>query len=132
MSIDWETRMSDVVDSALLLKNRNVIDLSFIDGSIIEVYIAILPNEKAIGLSKISYLDLDGMLFVYESPSLTPFTVSQMKIDLNIAWYRKDGTMIKKQMFEAGYAGPIFSPEPYSYVLETTIGVVADSDLLIH
>lgn len=132
MSIDWEDRMSNVMDSALLLRNRNVIDLNFVNGSTIEVYVAISPEERAIGLSSLSYLDLDGMLFIYETPSFTPFTVDKMEMDISISWYRADGTNIKTEIFEAGTKSPIFSPEPYSYVLETEATFVPEFDLLIH
>lgn len=126
---DWQQKMDALAESAKLLLNRNVIDLPFANGKVLEVYVAISPEERAVGLNDLSFIDLDGMLFVYHTPSYTPFTVASMMMDLDIGWYRSDGSLIQRKTYEAGYREPIYSPEPYSYVLETEAGGLDDTPL---
>lgn len=129
--IDWQLQMDALAETARLLVNRNVIDLPFLNGRELEVYVAISPEERAIGLNDISFIDLDGMLFVYHAPSYTPFTVAKMMMDLDIAWYRKDGSLIQRGTYEAGYSQPLYCSEAYSYVLETEAGALDDTPLLL-
>jgi uncharacterized membrane protein (UPF0127 family) len=128
---DWQSRMNALTETANILLNKNVIDLPLVDGRILEVYVAISAQERAMGLNDIAYIDLDGMLFVYERPSYTPFTMNNMMMDLDIGWYRHDGSLIKRGTYQAGYDQPLFSPEAYSYVLETEAGALDDTALLI-
>jgi uncharacterized membrane protein (UPF0127 family) len=128
---DWQSRMDALSETANLLRNRNVIDLAFQNGRTLEVYVAISAQERAIGLNDLSFIDLDGMLFVYETASYTPFTMAKMMMDLDIGWYRADGSLIRRGTWPAGHSGPLFSSEPYSYVLETEAGLLDDTPLLI-
>jgi uncharacterized membrane protein (UPF0127 family) len=127
----WQSKIETLVETAKLLLNRNVIDLPLIDGRVLEVYVAISSEERAIGLNNISYIDLDGMLFVYQMPSYTPFTVAKMQMDLDVAWYRQDGSLIKRGTWKAGSTEALYAPEPYSYVLEAESGTLDDTPLKI-
>lgn len=123
--------MVAVEQSARLLKKLNVIDIEYANGDILEVYVALNKEERAIGLSTVPYLDVDGMLFYYETPSYIPFTMLDMGFDLDIAWYDASGSLLKRGTFEAGYNSPIFCHKPFSYVVETKAGTIPDSDLKV-
>ena len=128
---NWDKKMAFAIDSAKLLPKLNVIDVEFINSDRLEVYIALTKEERAIGLSTIPYLDLDGMLFLYEKPSFNPFTMNDMGFNLDIGWYDHEGKLIKSGSFEAGYSAPLFSPKPYVYVIETLAGHLPSGDLRV-
>jgi len=127
----WEHRMAAVCETASFLINCDVIDISFSNGTTREVYVAISKAQRAKGLSCISYVDLDGMLFYYDQPSFVPFTMAKMEIAIDIAWYDATGTLIKLASFEPGYAHPIFCPKAFSYVLEAPAGTIPQSNLKV-
>lgn len=129
--IIWEQKMEAVVASKRILDKLNVIDVSFIDGQILEVYVALSKEERSAGLQSIPYLDVDGMMFFYEHPSYNPFTMKDVGFDLDIGWYDFAGKLIKKQTCSSGLVSPIFSPRPYSYVIETLAGNLPESDLKV-
>lgn len=117
--------------TANFFQSRNVLDIHFLDGSTYEVYLAISPQERQRGLSEVAWIDLDGMLFVYSQPSYTPFTMEKMQMDLDIGWYAADGSLIKKGTFKAGTTEPLYSPQPFSYVLEVPAGTLTNSNLKV-
>jgi len=126
---NWNKKMQAAIDSERLLKNFNVIDLKFENGEILEVYVAITKEEKSIGLSTMPYLDIDGMMFFYDKPSFTPFTVMDMGFDIDIGWFDESGDLIKSATYKAGSKSPIFSPKAYTYVVETIVGNLPISKL---
>lgn len=128
---NWIDKMEAVIASGRLLNRLNIIDINFINGQDLEVYAALDKVEKSIGLSTIPYLDVDGMIFFYEKPSFNPFTMKDMGFDLDIGWYDASGQCIKRGTFKAGFENPIFSPKPYSYVIETLAGRLPLSDLKV-
>jgi len=123
--------MKIVQDTARLLDKFNVIDVEFDNGEVLEVYVAMTREERAVGLSTVPYLDVDGMLFYYETASYVPFTMIDMGFDLDIAWFDSDGTLIKSGTFEAGYSQPIFCSRPFNYVIETMAGVLPTTNLKV-
>lgn len=128
---NWLSNMQSVCDTARFFSTCNVMDISFTDGTELEVYVAISPEERSQGLSEVSSIDLDGMLFVYQRPSYTPFTMAKMQMDLQIAWYAVDGSVIQSGSYPSGYPDPIYSPKPYSYVLEVPDGALPNSNLKV-
>lgn len=127
----WTNKMQAAIATARLLENFNVIDVSFDNGEVLEVYVAMSKEEKAIGLATIPYLDVDGMMFFYDKPSFTPFTVADMGFDLDIAWFDSSGSLIKSGTYKAGSNAPLFSPKPYTYVVETLAGNLPKSNLKV-
>lgn len=123
--------MNAAIASKRLLGKLNVIDIGFTNGTYLEVYAAISKEEKSTGLSTLPYLDVDGMMFFYETPSYNPFTMADMGFDLDIGWYDSTGAVIKHGTYEAGYSSPIFSPKPYSYVIETKAGNLPSVNLKV-
>jgi uncharacterized membrane protein (UPF0127 family) len=128
---NWDRKMSAVLESAKFLNKLNVIDIDFVNGSSLEVYVAMTKEDRSIGLSTLPYLDTDGMMFFYDQPSYNPFTVLDMGFDIDIAWYSRDGKCIKHGTFPAGMDSPIFSPKPYTYVVETLANNLPKSDLKV-
>lgn len=130
-NFNWKNKMDAVCETAAFLINCNVIDISFSNGITREVYVAISKSQRSKGLSSVSYIDLDGMLFYYEQPSFVPFTMAKMEMAIDIAWYESDGTLIKLATFEPGYMHPIFCPKAFSYVLEAPAGTIPNSNLKV-
>lgn len=128
---EWSLKMNAVCSTARYFMNCNVMDIEFVDGSQLEVYIAISPDERSRGLSEVSSIDLDGMMFVYSRPSYAPFTMAKMEMDLDIAWYAADGSLIKKGTYVKTYPKPIYTPQPYSYVLEVPAGTLPNANLKV-
>lgn len=87
-----------------------------------EFYIAETSEQHAQGLSGLSSLDKSGMIFVFSEPSLRPFHMGKMEMDINIAFYDEDMILMKSKTYSKHYSGPIFSPAPYKYVVETQAG----------
>jgi uncharacterized membrane protein (UPF0127 family) len=129
--IEWQEKMDAVIASKKMLQNMNVIDINFTDGRILEVYVAISRQEKAKGLQSIPYLDVDGMIFAYDKPSLNPFTMKDVGFDLDVGWYDLKGILLKKSTYASGSEAPMFSPKPYCYVIETLAGNLPESDLKV-
>jgi uncharacterized membrane protein (UPF0127 family) len=127
----WQESMDSLCDTASYFSTCNVMDINFVDGSTSEVYVAISKEQRHQGLAQVSSIDLDGMLFVYDKPSLVPFTMAKMNIDLDIGWYDERGKLIKWKMCVAGTTEPQFCPTPFSYVLECPAGTLNINDLLI-
>ena len=94
-----------------------------------EFYVAETSEQHANGLSGLSSLDKDGMLFVFANPTGTPFHMADMQVDLDIAFYNHDGGLIKQGTYSKHYRGPIFSPSPYSYVVEAVAAKIDFSAL---
>jgi uncharacterized membrane protein (UPF0127 family) len=126
---DWYKKMSRLQSSAAYFLTRDVLDVEFENGEVLELYVAITQQERSSGLSNISVLDLDGMMFFYETPSFVPFTMSNMLMDLNIAWYDQAGKLIKSGQFKAEDPTPIFCPSAFSYVIETPVGELPGGNL---
>ena len=129
--IAWQSKFDNLCETARYLLNCDVIDISFANGLSREVYVAISKEQRAKGLSSVSYLDLDGMLFYYDMPSFVPFTMSKMEIPIDIAWYDSDGRLLKIATFEPGYSHPIFCPKAFTYVFEAPVGTIPNSDLKV-
>ena len=96
-----------------------------------EFYVAETSEQHANGLSGLSSLDKDGMLFVFDTPTNRPFHMADMRVDLDIAFYNHDGGLLKQGTYSRHYRGPIFSPAPYSYVVEAVAAKIDFSDFNI-
>lgn len=59
----------------------------------------------------------DGMLFSYEDDVLYPFTASQMKFPVMMAFYDKNGTLLEHYHVEPGVPA-VFPKQKYRYVVE--------------
>jgi uncharacterized membrane protein (UPF0127 family) len=120
--------MDATVETARFFADCDVIDISFNNGTSMEVYVAVSAEQRSRGLANISSLDLDGMLFYYQRPSYVPFTAEKMLMDIDVAWYDRAGTLLQQMTAEAGM-GAMYCPKAFSYVLEAPVGSIPASDL---
>jgi uncharacterized membrane protein (UPF0127 family) len=124
--------LKDISESYRFLAGLNVIDISFASGHSLEVYVAISSHEKRRGLAGLNTLDTDGMLFCYDTPTYSPFTMKDMKFNLDIAWFDDGGKLINNQFWTAGAKIPAVCYRSFSYVLEVPAGTLPVSDLKLN
>lgn len=120
--------MTACVDTARFFADCDVIDIAFENGSTMEVYVAVSVEQRSRGLASISSLDLDGMLFFYQTPSYVPFTAEKMLMDIDVAWYDRSGALLQLMTAKAGQ-GAMYCPRAFSYVLEAPVGTIPASAL---
>lgn len=120
--------LAEICEIARVVNSCNVTDLAFTSGHKLEVYLAMSPEQRKVGLSNIDMLDTSGMLFVYSAPTYIPFTMKDTKIDLDIAWYDRNGKLIQSGSYKAFQTGHITCPKAFSYVLETPAGQLPGGD----
>jgi len=109
------------MENAALVRASNLSLFEAATVNQMDVYVAKTDAQHKAGLAGLTKLDKAGMLFVYEEPSSTPFTMAKMLFDLDVSFYDKDGNLLKHGTYNAGYAGPVFCRD-YSYVLESPAG----------
>jgi uncharacterized membrane protein (UPF0127 family) len=115
----WFTEMAKLQSSFAFLNTCNVIDITFANGEVWEVYVAASKEQRQRGLSEVSSLDLDGMLFCYDQPSFMPFHMKNMAMDLNMGWYDQSGQLVASKWVAANHDLPLYCHVPFSYVLES-------------
>jgi len=114
--------LEDITDSARFLASLDVLDIEFSSGHSLELYIANTAEQRSKGLAHLSSIDADGMLFYYDTTSYRPFTMKDMKFNLDIGWYDEQGKLLDVGNFEAGQEDPIYARYGYRYVIETPTG----------
>lgn len=125
----WQSEMADICETARLLSSCNVAEIEFDNGVFFEVYFAMSSEQRKKGLGWLQHLDLSGMLFCYDYPTVVPFTAKNVLMDLDIAWYNSSGSQLDKRTVKAGDVNPICSPGFFSYVLETPAGSLPDGNI---
>ena len=123
--------LSRITDQASYLHSLNVVDLEFSSGHVLDLYVAARPAERARGLAHLQSIDAAGMLFAYDSPTYKPFTMKDMLIDLDIAWYDESGNMLDHRTYPAGHSAPVCSEEAFSYVIEAPRGSLPIADIKV-
>lgn len=94
-----------------------------IGGKSYDVRIADTEEARRIGLSKETELPEDeGMLFVFEEPSTSLFTMAETSIDLDIIFIDEEGEVIEVHSVKAHDEKPVECKEEYCYVLEVNYG----------
>lgn len=127
----WAMKMESLMSEAFLANRCDVIDIHFDGGHTREVYLASDMAMRRRGLSHVSSIGTDGMLFTYPVPSFVPFTMKDMSIDLDVAWYTSKGDLIQMRSLKAGSETPECSPVPFSYVLEAPVDTIPKSNLRV-
>ena len=123
--------LSRITDQASYLHSLNVVDVEFSSGHVLDLYVAARQSERIRGLANLESIDAAGMLFPYDSPTYKPFTMKDMLIDLDIAWYDRNGKMLDHKSYEAGYAQPVCCSAAFSYVVESPKGMLPIGDILL-
>lgn len=122
MNEQWETAMLEVIEAASLLQSCNVEEIHFSSGHTLDLYIALTPKQRSKGLSCLNYLDTSGMLFCYEEPTYVPYSMKNTFLDLDIAWYDSDGSLIQRGTYYSGDGTPLTCPTAFSFVIEAPAG----------
>ena len=123
--------LENITEAARFLASLDVLDVEFSSGHSLELYIANTPEQRSKGLADLASIDADGMLFYYDNISYRPFTMKDMKFDLDIAWYNENGRMLDVATFDAGHLEPVYAKYGYRYVIETPRNILPFSDLKV-
>jgi len=95
----------------------------------VNVEIADTEDERRLGLSFKKYLgDYDGMLFVFDKETSTPFWMKDMQIPLDMIFFDSQGFIVDMKEAQAPctatYCPSIYSKKSYIYVLEVNSGFI--------
>lgn len=117
-------------------------DRVVIKGATFEVWLALTPEERQLGLmqtpeSALAPVSPDagkglpdgahrGMLFVFSDEALQAFWMQNTIIPLDIAYIRGDGTIVRTYTMAPLETRTYPSVEPAQFVLETRAGLLAD------
>ena len=100
-----------------------------IGGDCRHVVVADNTDERATGLMRRNDLgSYDGMLFVFDRPTISSFTMSDVPVPLDIAWYDAAGRPVDRLLMQPCPDGtvsdcPAYSSQgTYSYAVETLGG----------
>lgn len=91
----------------------------------LKIEIVIDPSDKAKGLSgRESLSDDNGMLFVYEEPSIYSFWMKDMNFAIDIIWIDKNKKVIDitHDVRPESYPKTFSSQSPAQYILEVNSG----------
>jgi len=129
----WSEQMNTLLDLAGFLAQRDVIDIHFAGNHTREVFVASRLEDRVRGLSHQPNLQVDGMIFIFQSPSHVPFSMKDMAFDIDLSWYDSEGKLLGMRSCSAGSTEPVAcpSPIPFSYVLEAPVGTIPYSDLKV-
>ena len=90
------------------------------------VAVADEPHELVQGLRRVTDLgDLEGMLFVWDLDTTTPFVMEDTLLPLDVAFFAADGTLVDLLTMEPCAAEPCpryQASHPYRYALEAPRG----------
>lgn len=87
-----------------------------------DVEVADNPKSRSIGLENCSYLRNDeGMLFIFDEPTTSSFTMRNCPIDLDIIFIDDDGEVLEVHSVQAYDSKPVVCKRPFQFVLEVNI-----------
>jgi uncharacterized membrane protein (UPF0127 family) len=95
----------------------------------VNIELADTEDKRRLGLSFKKYLgDYDGMLFVFDTETSTPFWMKDMQIPLDIIFFDSQGFIVDMKEAQAPctatYCPSIYSKKSYMYVLEVNSGFI--------
>jgi uncharacterized protein len=100
-----------------------------IGGDCRRIVVADSTNERATGLMRRNDLGpYDGMLFVFDTPTSSSFTMSEVPVPLEIGWYDGAGRPVDRLLMQpcpdrSVSDCPVYSSRgPYTYAVETLGG----------
>jgi len=109
----------------------------------VNIELANTESERQLGLSFRKYLsDYEGMLFVFDMETNTPFWMKDMQIPLDMIFFDSQGFIVDMKEAQAPctatYCPSIYSKKNYMYVLEVNSGFIEknaiseDGSLVLH
>jgi hypothetical protein len=95
----------------------------------LSVWVADDPTERSQGLRRVEELpaEIDGMLFVWETPTSAVFVMEDTLIPLDVWFFDEEGRLVGTHEMSPCLDGPCArypSPGPVRSALETPLGVV--------
>lgn len=95
----------------------------------LRVWVADDPTERNQGLRRVEELpaEIDGMLFVWETPTPAVFVMEDTLIPLDVWFFDEEGRLVGADQMSPCLDGPCArypSPGPVRWALETPLGVV--------
>lgn len=101
-------------------KQINATETITVGGQDFDVEVADTPEKRKEGLSKVTNIEEgEGMLFIFNEPTTSYFTMKDTSIDLDIIFIDEDGEVIQVVTAKAHSGEPIKCVDPYQFVLET-------------
>ena len=107
-----------------------------IGGDCRRVVVADRTDERATGLMRRSDLGpYEGMLFVFDKPTSSSFTMSEVPVPLDIGWYDSAGRPVDRLLMQpcpdrSVSDCPVYSSRgPYTYAVETLGGQLPNGAL---
>ena len=106
-----------------------------VGGQPFEVVLADDGDERYQGLRERDDIGpYDGMLFVFEGPTSTSFTMSTVPVPLEIGFYDADGRVVDRILMQpcpdVQARCPLYEPKgPFTYALETLKGDLPEGNL---
>lgn len=96
-----------------------------VGGTELTVWVADTSEERRQGLRGVEELPVDGMLFVWDSPSMPTFGMRDTSIPLDLWWFAPDGTLIGMTEMDTCPDGDCVAygaPDSVRWALETPRG----------
>lgn len=98
----------------------NATETITVGGQDFDVEVADTPEKRKEGLSKVTNIEEgEGMLFIFNEPTTSYFTMKDTSIDLDIIFIDQEGEVIQVVTAKAHSGEPIKCVDPYQFVLET-------------
>lgn len=129
--VEFAQALEGITGLARNLASLDILDVEFESGHSLELYVASTVDQQSRGLANLNSIDADGMLFYFDTTSYKPFTVKDMRFNLDIAWYDDKGTLLDIDSVEAGNQTPVYAKYGYRYAIETPQGVLPFSNLKV-
>lgn len=101
-------------------KQINATETITVGGQDFDVEVADTPEKRKEGLSKATSIEEgEGMLFIFNEPTTSYFTMKDTSIDLDIIFIDEEGEVIQVVTAKAHSGEPVKCIDPYQFVLET-------------
>lgn len=123
--------LSTLTEGAIWLSSLDVLDVAFSSGHSRELYVANSVEQHERGLSYQNQIDLDGMIFYHKTPTYRPYSMREMKFNLDFGWYDLQGKLLDRQTRVAGDTYPVVTGKPFTYVVEAPQGNLPEGDIRI-
>lgn len=127
-----EQELKEIARKYTMFNQLDILDIEFENKHTLEVFVAYKPKDKANGLAGLSNLPIGGMLFCYPNGSDAKFTMHGMFMDLDIAWYTKDGKLIGSASFNQDHPNEIIPPSTFHYIIEAPKGTLPKGNMKVN
>lgn len=124
--------------STLELKDHQIVKAKFSNSLPLSMEVVNTPKSIAQGLSGRDGVGVDGMMFIFDQPTIPQFWMKEMKFDLDIIWISQQRIVEISRNVSAPISGtplselPTYSPkQSIEMVLEVEAGKATEWELAI-